>query len=77
MPKVEFTSRVTTEFGGFYSAGRYNARAGDVYDLSEAEISRLHRDHPGLIEALDKAEKPRTRTKPTGKDRKMHGGRTK
>ena len=76
MPKVRFTSKVTTEFGGFYSAARYNAREGSEYDLTEAEICRLHQDHPGLIEELDKP-KTAARTRLPGKDRKATGGVTK
>lgn len=76
MPEVRFTGKVTTDFGGFYSAGRYNAREGDTYDLTEAEISRLHRDHPGLIEELEKPKRT-PRARPVGKTRQVTGGEHK
>lgn len=75
--RVKFTSMVSTTFGGIYSAGVYSAREGEVLDLGEAEVSRLNRDHPGLIEPADKAKVEARRSKPAGKDRKMTGGVTK
>ena len=75
--RVKFTSQVATKFGGIYSAGVYTVHEGDVLDLNEAEVSRLNRDHPGLIESADKSRPEPRRSKPAGKDRKMTGGSTK
>lgn len=81
--EVKFTSLVVSKFGGIYRTPHYNAKEGSVMDLTDGEISRLHRQHPGLIEPLHKAEpktetaaKPR-RSKPAGKDRQVTGGATK
>ena len=75
--RVKFTSMVATKFGGLYSAGVYSARENDVLDLGEAEVSRLNRDHPGLIEPAARVQPEPRRSKPAGKDRKMTGGTTR
>lgn len=79
--EVKFTSLVVSKFGGIYRTPHYNAKEGSVMDLTDGEISRLNRQHPGLIEPLNKPT-PKTlsrarRTRPGGKDRHMTGGASK
>jgi len=88
MPEVKFTAVTTSRYGGIFRTPTYYAKEGDVLNLSEAEVDRLNRDHPGLIEPLAKKQTQRTeqrpktgrrrkRTKPAGEDRQVTGGETK
>jgi hypothetical protein len=84
MPKVRFTEVLDERYGGTYQTGVYTVReVGTIIDLSPSEVSRLNRDHPGLIEdasddeAKDDEDEQVTKDVTEGKDREVRGGKRK
>lgn len=81
--EIKFTSLVVSEFGGIYRTPHYNAKEGSVMDLTDGEVSRLNRQHPGLIEPLNKPvpktppKVRRTRTSTPSRDRQVTGGESR